>query len=170
MKHLAIFVIALALISGIGFAKVTIGVSPSVVNLDFTKNSTKVVNFMFWNRGNEDLCLTILGSKDVKTNITKPIEIVVPPSMPFINNVNFPVKFYDSVPNGTYYFDVAGKPCSLKDTNVNYVMSVRLNVTSYLTGRKSNSTNNIIRYIIGFFIVLAVFLYVVIKYKRHKRQ
>ena len=156
-RIIALSIVLLILISQLSLSRVTIGVSPSKLTLDFTKQKKYIVNFRFWNRGNEDLCLEIIGGKGIKSNITEPIVVRVKPSRPFLNDVIFPVEFYDFGKNGTYYFLLVGKPCRLNESNVKIELGIKLDVITNTTkAQVSSEPNDLINKVIIVFAVLLI--------------
>lgn len=123
-------VFILLLLIPIAYSYYTIGIAPSEKELNFINRTNITVNFILWNRGNEDLCI-IVNSSGVKSNITEPILIRVPGgTIPFVNHINFPVTFYP-MKNGTYYLSFIASSCkNVSGIPFRYQVDVKLNVIS----------------------------------------
>jgi hypothetical protein len=113
---------------------ISLGVSPSVVKIDFYKYNSYTITFSFFNNGGEvDANYTLELPKELNINCNWCNGFIVPKG----TNLNNPVKKELTIPkspNGTYYIYLYGKPVNYNESSgglkIRYGIAIRLEISS----------------------------------------
>lgn len=125
---------------------ISLGVSPSVVKIDFYKYDSYTIKFSFFNSNGEvDANYTLELPKELNINCNWCNGFIVPKG----TNLNNPVKKELTIPkspNGTYYIYLYGKPVNYNESSsglkIRYGIAIRLEISSPIATTTTTTIQN----------------------------
>jgi hypothetical protein len=123
---------------------ISLGVSPSVVKIDFYKYNSYTIKFSFFNNGGEvDANYTLELPKELNINCNWCNGFIVPKG----TNLNNPIKKELTIPkspNGTYYIYLYGKPVNYNESSgglkIRHGIAIRLEISSPIATNTTTTT------------------------------